>query len=102
AVASDRWVIAPASTSALVQHAYVRRADETKMSGSIEVYEPGAFDPTPILDGPQTTVDGVPAYFGWLPDPFHTTGEARRTLAWTYGKDAWALARIEHDTPNPV
>lgn len=102
AVSADGWDILPSSTDALMQHAYVRRSGGLRTMGSVEVYEPGAFDPTPILGGPQTTVDGKPAYFGWLADPFHTTRETRRSLAWPYTTDAWAVVRIEHPTPDPV
>lgn len=101
AVSSTTWVIAPAETNAYMQLAYVRRADETKMSGSVEVYEAGAFDPSPYLAGTRTTVDGESAYFAWVSDPFHTTREVRRALAWQYAPDAWVVVRIEHDTPTP-
>jgi len=101
AVSSTTWVIAPAETNAYMQLAYVRRAAETAMSGSVEVYEAGAFDPSPMLAGTRTTVDGESAYFAWVPDPYHTAGEVRRALAWQYGPDAWVVVRIEHDTPTP-
>src|SRR5690606_25113975 len=70
--------------------------------GSIEVYEPGVYDPSPMLDGVQTTADGQPAYVAWVPDPFHTSNEARRALAWPYAPDAWVVVRIEHDNPDPT
>jgi hypothetical protein len=100
AVSSGNWVIAPAEVGEFIQIAYVRAAGESHTSGSVEVYEPGVFDPAPLLTGTQTTVDGQPAYFGWTENPFSgdESGQYRKvqpTVAWEYAEDAWAVVRFD-------
>jgi hypothetical protein len=99
---SGVWVIAPAATGAYLQTAYVRRVDQTKAAGTVEVYEPRAFDPRPVLGGTLITVDGIAAYVTRTENPFsggddgqHRTVEP--TIAWRYAPDAWAVVRGAFD-----
>ncbi len=60
----------------------------------LTVYRAGAYDPTKLTGARQVTVDGRPGLevtdteHGWA---------ARRTLAWQYNTDAWAVIKASSD-----
>jgi hypothetical protein len=101
-VAEGDWLILPTETNAYLQRANVLRAAGPELVATVEVYEPGAFDQSLVLEGAQTTVDGVTAYFAWVPNPFLTTGETQRALAWEYAPDAWVAVRVEPEVAMPA
>jgi hypothetical protein len=99
-VSEGGWLIDPTETSAHVQRANVVRTETSTLVASIAVYEPGVFDPSPVLGGARTTVQEAPAYFAWVPDPYRVVGD-RPALAWQYAEHAWAVVWPELDTFAP-
>ncbi|SDS73103.1 hypothetical protein [Actinoplanes derwentensis] len=59
------------------------------------LYRPGAFNPAGLTGATELTVDGKQAY--QVGDP-GDGGMARRTLAWAYAPDAWAVLTTHSDS----
>lgn len=67
---------------------------ESNLYAYLTVYRPGAYDPAKLTGAQQVTVAGRPGlevsgeWHGWA---------VRRTLAWQYGTDAWAVIEASTD-----
>jgi hypothetical protein len=100
-VSDGGWHILPTETSAHHQRANVLGDGDSVLVAAVDVYEPGVFDPSPVLGGTRTTVDTAPAYFAWVLDPSDMNGNPRPTLAWERAPDTWVVARLEPDGSPP-
>jgi hypothetical protein len=82
------WLIVPIKTGEGFQEASVRRSSGIQWVDTVDVYDPGSYDPTAMLTGTPADVNGHAGFFRWV--------AGTPTLAWPYAPDAWIVLTGEN------